>query len=102
MKIVWLTGAARDLEAILERLRAFSDAAAEHLGRAIKHHVGLLADYAHLGQTVPESGIEQIRELVESGFRIWYEVCTDRVEICVVHSRQDFTELGQSGSAPHD
>jgi len=94
LKIVWRPGAANDLETILQRRRAYSDASAERLGSAIKRHVSLLEDHAYLGRAVPEVEVEQIREIVESGFRIWYEVRTDSIEIfAVVHSRQDFREL---------
>lgn len=73
------------------------------MGSTIERHVSLLGDHAYLGRTVPEIGIEQIREVIESGFRIWYEVRADRIEIlAIVHSRQDFRELSWSGPAPQE
>lgn len=91
---MWLPGAVDDLDAILERRRAYSVVAAERLRDAIDRHARLLEDHAYLGRVIPEIGVEQLREVLESGFRIWYEVRTDRIEVfAVVHSRQDFREL---------
>ena len=59
----------------------------------------MLADHPLSGRSVPEVGVEHIREITREGYRIVYVVSDDAVEIlAVLHGRQDIGRTLRRGS----
>ena len=44
-----------------------------------------LADYPRLGRVVPESGLEDLREVILGGYRVTYQIRRDQVQVVTVH-----------------
>ncbi|GMV86390.1 MAG: hypothetical protein AMXMBFR80_22450 [Dehalococcoidia bacterium] len=60
------------------------------LADAIIARADQIADFPRSGRMIPEFQMEHLREVLEQGFRILYEVFPDRIEVFgVVSSRQD-------------
>ena len=49
-----------------------------------------IQEFPRAGRRIPEFQVEYLREVLEQGYRIMYEVFVDRVEVFgIVSSRQD-------------
>lgn len=89
MIIDWTDEAEAALDAIVERLKSFSEEAGTNLARRIHERVLVLAEHPRIGRMVPEYGLERFRELIEPPYRIMYQVFADRVEIATIrHSAE--------------
>jgi plasmid stabilization system protein ParE len=84
LKVEWGDEATESLNDIKERLARFSEATARKVADAIVQRTLQLEDFPFSGRTVPEYDVLRIRELLERGYRILYQVLDDRVEILAV------------------
>lgn len=79
-----------DIEALVGSRGAWSEDSALRLADAIIARADQIADFPRSGRMIPEFQMEHLREVLEQGFRILYEVFPDRIEVFgVVSSRQD-------------
>jgi len=88
--VIVLPEARADLRAIRERGAEWSEDFAESLSLALFRRLRQIRDFPESGRIIPEYQVRYLRELLEQGFRIMYEVHPDRIEVFgVLHSRQD-------------
>jgi len=72
--------------------------AAERLPATLIARTAALAEFPLMGRVIPEFGNPLLRELIEGGLRILYEVFPDRVEVWgVAYGRE--TLIKDSGTA---
>ena len=86
MKISWSPLAADRLENIYEYISVDNKAAAQKVVERIFKKVESLAKNPERGRKVPETNREEIRELVESDYRINYRIETKRVSILTIRN----------------
>lgn len=90
MLVDWLDVARKQLDAIVQGRQGWSEESARALRAAIIERGEQIAEFPQSGRMIPEFQVEQLREVLEQGFRIMYEVFPDRIEVFgIVHSRQD-------------
>lgn len=79
-----------DVAAIAAGRAEFSERSAGKLAGAIIARADQVADFPYSGRVIPEFQVENLREVLEQGYRILYEVFPDRIEVFgVMSSRQD-------------
>ena len=83
-EVRWTDSAQDDLAAIQSNLRRISDQAADELPGRLIDRTALLSEQPRMGRVIPEFGNALLRELIEGGFRLLYEVFPDRVEVWAV------------------
>ncbi len=74
----------------LERAVRFIDALIDHVET-------ILTDNPRSGRTVPEIGNPDIRELIYRGYRIVYQLNSDRIDILTVFEGHRLLRLNESG-----
>jgi plasmid stabilization system protein ParE len=79
--VFWTDSAQNDLAAVQANLRTVSASAADALPKRFVDRTAQLADFPRMGRKIPEFDNELLRELIESEYRILYEVFLDRVEV---------------------
>lgn len=84
MKIIWSPTAIADLAAIAEYIAQDHPQAAWRLIQRLRLRTRRLAQHPRLGRAVPEWEAEEIRELIEAGHRIIYQILPRRIEIVTV------------------
>ena len=90
MRIGWTAEAEADLAAIYEHFSVASPQGASRLLGGIVRRVDQLAEFPLSGRVIPELGVPLLRELIEGGYRLMYEVFSDRVEMfAVLHGARD-------------
>ena len=77
-EIVWSDEAKEDLRAIGEFFERTSPQYAHSIISRLYDSVGKLKRHAKLGRKVPEVGHEDVRELVREGYRIIYQLQSER------------------------
>ena len=88
---MWTESAHADLRAIHDYLSQVALEVAERTTARLVGRLDQARDFPFSGRMVPETGAELIRELIESPYRIMYEVFPDRIEIlAVVHGARRF------------
>jgi toxin ParE1/3/4 len=69
-----------------------SSASGQRLEARLIERANQIADFPNSGRKIPEFQAEHLREILEQGYRIMYEVFPDRIEVFgVISSRQDLT-----------
>jgi toxin ParE1/3/4 len=93
MRVRWTEGAKGHLRRILERVQRDDPSAARKLRTRLKHSVGELGDYPHIGRLVPEFPDEAIRERIVAPYRVFYLVQQETVVVLAIHhGRRDLSE----------
>jgi plasmid stabilization system protein ParE len=88
-RIVWTDSAIDDIRAIGEFYERSSLVFARAIVTDLYESVGRLARFPYSGRVVPELDEDAIREVIESGFRVVYEVVDEDVRVLtVIHTRQ--------------
>lgn len=82
-KIIYTETAVADLEAILSFIGADDPSAARRFGTALLNHVGLLANFPHLGAPVHQRA--NVRKLLHSPVRVYYRVDNRRDAVEILH-----------------
>jgi toxin ParE1/3/4 len=98
MKVILAPCAVRDVEEIVQYMRARDSAeAARHVLDGLEHVISSLSALPSRGACVKELealGIKSFRELYYKSFRVIYEVETDEVHVfCVADGRRDMVSL---------
>ena len=90
MEVEWVLAARTHLDEITDGRAEWSEESARRLRADLLSRGAQLAEFPHSGRMIPEYQMEHLREVIEQGFRIMYEVFPDRIEVFgVVHSRRD-------------
>jgi plasmid stabilization system protein ParE len=88
--VIWQPEAVADIETIIGGRAGWSEDSALQLAAAIIARADQITDFPRSGRMIPEFQMEHLREVLEQGFRILYEVFPGRIEVFgVVSSRQD-------------
>jgi plasmid stabilization system protein ParE len=82
-KIFFTEDSLKDLENILDYIRADNEAAAEAFGTALLNHVELLQDFPRIGTPIRKR--PHIRKLLHSPVRIYYRLHEDTDLIEILH-----------------
>lgn len=70
----------------------FVRSSGQRLEAALIARADQIADFPRSGRKIPEFQAEHLREVLEQGYRIMYEVFPNRIEVFgVISSRQDLT-----------
>lgn len=88
--MIWLPVALEQIR-LLDAARAeWSPASSSTFAKAIFGREAQLVRFPGSGRMIPEFQMEHLREVLEQGFRILYEVFPDRVEVFgVVPAKRD-------------
>ncbi len=89
MRVYWTDTAVAQLLAIFERIANDSEIYALQVAERLTSRTEQLAAFPHSGRAVPEYEGQNIREVIESPYRIIYKVDADQVNVlAVVHGQQ--------------
>ena len=90
----WSEHAVAQLAAVAEYVSLSSPVYAEHLVDRIANRLDQAREFPESGRVVPEFARVEIRELIESPYRLVYRVRPDAIEVLsVLHGRQQLPEL---------
>jgi plasmid stabilization system protein ParE len=84
-QVRWTPQAADDLEAICLFIARDSPEMAATFADRVLRATDRLASFPRLGRAVPESGIENIREVIVGSYRVIYRIRQDEVHLLTVH-----------------
>jgi plasmid stabilization system protein ParE len=82
-RIFFTEDALKDLEEILDYIRADDETAADSFGSALLDHIELLRNYPHIGTAVPQR--QNVRKLLHSPIRIYYRIHERKRLIEILH-----------------
>jgi plasmid stabilization system protein ParE len=105
LRLVWTGQAFERLAAIEEPVAADDPAAAAALVDRLVLRTETLREFPRLGRRLPEGLRDDLRELIEAGYRIVYRHADDVVEILTVfegHRLLRPEELGDSSDSSED
>jgi len=98
MSITWSREAGENLIDIEEFIaRDSPDRAVRFVDAIIYHAETILVDNPRSGRTVPEIGNPDIRELIYRGYRVIYQLNSDRIDILTVFEGHRLLRLKESG-----
>ncbi|MDQ3080956.1 MAG: type II toxin-antitoxin system RelE/ParE family toxin [Gemmatimonadota bacterium] len=90
LRLRWTEQAVSQLGAIAEYISLSSPIYAEQIVERIVLRLRQVQQFPESGRQVPEAGNAEVRELIESPYRIIYRVLQEAIEIlAIVHGRQD-------------
>jgi plasmid stabilization system protein ParE len=90
VRVEWSDVAAGQLDEIAGGRALWSEASAIRLRASVLRRTDQIADFPRSGRMIPEFQMEHLREVLEQGYRILYEVFEDRVEVFgVADARRD-------------
>ena len=89
MKVVWTREAEKHLDGIYEYIAQDAVIYARRMVDKLTRRSQQLAEFPQSGRVVPEYGDKNLRELIESPYRIVYKINSDRIDvIAVFHGAQ--------------
>jgi plasmid stabilization system protein ParE len=91
-QVRWTPQAADDLEAICLFIARDSPQLAAAFADRVLRATDQLANYPRSGRTVPELGVENIREIVVGCYRVIYRVRQEDVNLLTVHHGARFLD----------
>ncbi|WP_083434835.1 type II toxin-antitoxin system RelE/ParE family toxin [Rhodopirellula islandica] len=98
-KIYWTRQSREDLRAVRAHIARDAPATASAYVRKLRLSVGRLRQFPFSGEVVPETGREDLREVLQGNYRIIYRVADRRVDILAVfHNARIFDERDFSSS----
>jgi len=84
MKLRWLPHARADLRAIRAHVAEDSPINAERLLDRLIRRAECIPDFPQAGRVVPEFALDDVREIIESPYRIIYRIGNDRIDVLTV------------------
>ena len=90
-KLIWTDQAINDLGSIGDYISENSEKYAKLTVKKLYERTEILRTFPHAGRVVPEKNEENLRELIEGNYRIFYEIATDEIIhiLGVYHSARD-------------
>lgn len=100
MKVLWTESAVADLHAIDAYISRHSPRYASAMVRRIIDRTDALSQHPLIGSAVPEYETESLRELLESPYRLIYQVTPEHINIiAIVHAARKMpTDLPAQGN----
>ena len=96
MRVFWTDAALNQLEAIRDYLARTSP---DYARRVVEHLVNRceqIAAFPHSGRKVPEYEIDEVRQVIESSYRLIYLIKEEQVEIlAVIHTSRKGLPQGE-------
>lgn len=90
MNVYWTEAAIADLRAVAAYIARRSPRYADAMVRRIIDRAGSLSEHPLIGSVVPEYATDSLRELLESPYRIIYQVLPQQIDIvAVVHAARE-------------
>jgi toxin ParE1/3/4 len=90
LELRWTEQAVNQLGAIAEYISLASPIYAEQVVERLLARLRQAQDFPASGRHVPEAGHTDLREVIESPYRVIYRVAPSAIEIiAIVHGRQD-------------
>ena len=87
MRVLWTDAALSQLEAIRDYLSQTSPGYARRFVERLVNRSEQVAAFPRSGRMVPEYEIDEVRQVVESSYRLIYLIKEDQVEIlAVIHT----------------
>lgn len=87
MRVLWTDAALNQLEAIRDYLAQTSPGYARRVVERLVNRSEQIAAFPHAGRMVPEYEIDEVRQIIESSYRLIYLIKEAQVEIlAVVHT----------------
>ena len=83
-RIIWTESAQADLKQLVTYIGGDDPISAERFGFGLVDHVEQVSQQPWSGRKVPETDIEELRELIYSPYRIIYEIYEDQKIVYVV------------------
>ncbi len=96
MKVLWTAPAVEDLKSIARYIARDNAVVARRFADKLKRRAESAGRFPKRGRMVPEFMQEQVRELIESNYRIVYRVTQTSVEILTIF--EGHKQLDNSGS----
>lgn len=95
VKLIWTDQAIQDLGSIGDYIAENSETYAKLTVKRLYERTAILKSFPLAGKMIPEKQEENLRELVEGNYRIFYEVISkDQINILgVYHSARDLSKL---------
>jgi len=94
MTILWTEPSLDDLKAVRDYIARDSETYAGDFIESILSAVERLDTFPRMGRVVPEADSPDIRELIFRGYRIFYRVDRDAVQVlAVIHGYRDITQM---------
>lgn len=84
MRVLWTDAALNQLEAIRDYLARTSPDYARRVVERLVNRSGQIAAFPRSGQMVPEYEIDEVRQVIESSYRLIYLIKEAQVEILAV------------------
>lgn len=97
VKLIWTDQAIDDLNDIGDYIAENSEKYAKLTVKRLYERTEILKQFPRAGRVVPEKGEENLRELIEGNYRIFYEVVSElQINILAVyHSARDLSNQYQ-------
>lgn len=87
MKVLWTDAALSQLEAIRDFLGQTSSDYAQRVVERLVNRSEQIATFARSGRMVPEYEIDEVRQVIESSYRIIYLIKEEQIEVlAIVHT----------------
>ncbi len=84
-QVIWTKFALRDLDKIYDFIAIESVNYAQKTIEGFLNQVELLSHFPEVGRVIPEYLREDLREIIEGNYRIFYKVNKDQIFILRVH-----------------
>ncbi len=85
VKLIWSETAIEDLKSIHEYIALDSPKYATQFTNKLIERIDQLEEFPRSGRVVPEFNNQDIRELIEGQYRIFYKVFSDHILIARIH-----------------
>lgn len=90
MKVYWTQSAKNHLRSIFNYIKQDSERYALATVDRITKRTNQISEYPYLGRKVPEYESNEIREVIESPYRVIYRVYDNQIQIlAIVHGRMN-------------
>lgn len=103
MNVYWTEAAIADLRAVAAYIARRSPRYADAMVRRIIDRTDSLSQHPSIGAVVPEYETDSLRELLESPYRIIYQVLPKQIDIvAVVHAAREVPSSPPAAPDAHD
>lgn len=98
MKVYWTDTAEGHLDAIYDYIAQDSPEYAKRVVDRLTRRSQQIAEFPLSGRRVPEYDIDQIREIIESSYRIIYYIKPDQIDVlAVIHGSMNILRSSENG-----
>jgi addiction module RelE/StbE family toxin len=92
MNVRWTNTAEEHLDALHDHISRDSPQYAKQIVDRLTRRSQQIADFPLSGRRVPEYDVDQVREVIESPYRIIYHIKPDQIDVlAVIHGSMDMS-----------